>query len=64
MANPTIRPPSCQKLLSYMGGWLSALGWQAFIAVAAFQAGALILTLASVAEPSYVPTQWYARDLQ
>lgn len=21
-------PPSCQKVLSYISGWLSALGWQ------------------------------------
>ena len=51
-------PLSCQKFLSYLAGWLSALGWQAFIAVAAYQAGALILTLASVTNPSYVPAPW------
>ncbi|KAF2715999.1 GABA-specific permease [Polychaeton citri CBS 116435] len=51
-------PPSAQKFLSYIAGWLSALGWQAFIAVSAYQAGALILTLASVANPSYQPAPW------
>ena len=48
-------PPSCQAFMSYMSGWLSALGWQAFIAVAAYQAGALILTLATLNSPDYVP---------
>lgn len=38
-----------------MSGWLSALGWQAFIAVAAYQAAALILTLAALQSPSYSP---------
>lgn len=47
-------PPSCQRFLSYIAGWLSALGWQAFIAVAAFQGGVLILNLATLKNPNYV----------
>ena len=53
-------PPNAQKFLSYLSGWLSALGWQAFVAVAAYQAGAMILVLASVNESSYSPTPWWA----
>lgn len=51
-------PPSVQRFLSYISGWLSALGWQAFIAVAAYQGGVLILNLATLKNPDYVPTQW------
>ena len=47
-------PPSCQRFLSYIAGWLSALGWQAFIAVAAYQGGVLILNLATLKNPTYV----------
>ena len=52
-------PPSTQKLLSYIVGWLSALGWQAFVAVSAYQAGALILVLASEGNPSYTPLPYH-----
>ncbi|KAF2724292.1 amino acid transporter [Polychaeton citri CBS 116435] len=51
-------PPSIQKTLSYISGWLSALGWQAFIASAAFGTGQLILLCASTANPSFVFTAW------
>ena len=51
-------PPSCQKFLSYIVGWLSALGWQAAIAVTAFGAGNIILQMAALSNPSYVPTAW------
>ncbi|KAK5131255.1 hypothetical protein LTR08_001160 [Meristemomyces frigidus] len=51
-------PVRTQKFLSYISGWLSALGWQAFIAVSAYQAGNLILILASVGYPGYTPTAW------
>ena len=46
-------PPSMQRFLSYVSGWLAALGWQAFIAVSAYQSGSLILTMASMQNPSY-----------
>ncbi|GAB7328266.1 hypothetical protein MBLNU13_g00277t2 [Cladosporium sp. NU13] len=51
-------PPSMQKILSYISGWLAALGWQAFIASSAYQTGNVILILASMNNPSYVPTVW------
>lgn len=47
-----------QKILSYISGWLAALGWQAFIASSAYQTGNVILILASMQNPSYVPTVW------
>ncbi|KAK5161468.1 hypothetical protein LTS14_001264 [Recurvomyces mirabilis] len=51
-------PPSMQKFLSSISGWLSALGWQAFIASAAFQSAATILTVAAMNFPSYTPQVW------
>ena len=48
-------PPSCQKFLSYIVGWLSALGWQAAIAVTAFGAGNVILQMAALNHPGYIP---------
>jgi choline transport protein len=51
-------PRSIQKFLSYVSGWLAALGWQAFIAVSAYQSGSLILTMASMQNPSYQPSVW------
>lgn len=57
-------PLRAQKYLSYFSGWLSALGWQAFIAVAAYQGGELILVLASVSNPSYTPQPWFVRPVQ
>ena len=51
-------PPRIQAPLSYMVGWLAALGWQAFLTSAAYPSGQLILIAASVMNPSYVPTRW------
>lgn len=51
-------PPRLQKPLSYLTGWLSALGWQAFAAASAFATGNIILILASITNPQYVPTKW------
>ena len=50
--------PSCQAVLSYISGWLSALGWQAFIAVAAYGTGQLILICAVVDNPTIITTPW------
>lgn len=41
--------------MSYLSGWLSALGWQAFVAVAAYQAGNLMLVLSTLQFPRYEP---------
>jgi choline transport protein len=51
-------PPSQQRLLSYVVGWLSALGWQAAIATTAYGAGNSILLIAALSNPEYIPTQW------
>lgn len=51
-------PPSLQRPLSYLSGWLSALGWHSFIAAASYSTGNQILILASTSHPSYEPTAW------
>ena len=52
-------PASCQKFLSYFVGWLSALGWQASIALTSFAAGNVTLELASAMHPTYTPGLWH-----
>ncbi|KAK5702006.1 hypothetical protein LTR97_004824 [Elasticomyces elasticus] len=51
-------PPSMQNFLSYISGWLSALGWNSNIAVTAYVAANIILALVSLANPSYTPQPW------
>ncbi|THV93304.1 amino acid permease [Aureobasidium pullulans] len=52
-------PAKYQKSLSYFVGWLSALGWQASIALTSFAAGNVILELASIMHPTYTPALWH-----
>ncbi|THX18306.1 amino acid permease [Aureobasidium pullulans] len=52
-------PAQYQKSLSYFVGWLSALGWQASIALTSFAAGNVILELASIMHPTYTPALWH-----
>jgi choline transport protein len=51
-------PPRMQNFLSYVSGWLSALGWQALIAVTAYSAGQDILILASL-NGQFEPKAWH-----
>lgn len=53
-----VAPRSVQRPLSYLSGWLSALGWHAFIAAASYATGNIILILAQLGNPSYTPTAW------
>ncbi|KAF7195381.1 putative amino-acid permease C15C4.04c [Pseudocercospora fuligena] len=52
-------PLGAQKALSYWIGWLSALSWQGFIASSCFQAGNLVLILASLTHPMFAPMPWH-----
>lgn len=52
-------PPSQQKFLSYVVGWLSALGWQAVVAGGSFSTSSLLLQLISFNHPSYKPQNWH-----
>jgi amino acid transporter len=51
-------PPSYQKPLSYLTGWMSALSWQAGNASGSFLTGSLIQALISINNPNYDPTNW------
>jgi len=51
-------PKSMQKYLSYVVGWVSALGWQAGTASSAYLTGTMIQGLIVLNNPSYTPTRW------
>ncbi|RMY49193.1 hypothetical protein D0865_07637, partial [Hortaea werneckii] len=52
-------PKSQQHFLSFLVGWLAALGWQALIATTAYAASVLILALAALYHPAYLPQNWH-----
>ena len=51
-------PRKCQRLLSYMTGWMSALSWQAGAASGSFLTGTIIQGLMTVNDPGYEPKSW------
>jgi len=51
-------PKKFQRFLSYVVGWISALGWQAGTASTAFLTGTMIQGLIVLNHPDYVPTRW------
>ncbi|KAK4550236.1 hypothetical protein LTR36_003203 [Oleoguttula mirabilis] len=51
-------PRSCQRLLSYVSGWLSILCWQAGNASGMFLAGYMVQSLAVLRNPSYAAPVW------
>lgn len=51
-------PPSSQKFLSYITGWLSSMSYQAGNASGFFLAGTIIQCLAMVNYPSYDAPNW------
>ncbi|CAO1600487.1 hypothetical protein XANCAGTX0491_004176 [Xanthoria calcicola] len=53
-----LAPASCRKFLSYIMGWLVICGWQALVASSAYLSANLILTLVTMNNPGYSPTQW------
>ncbi|KAL8728263.1 MAG: hypothetical protein Q9166_005503 [cf. Caloplaca sp. 2 TL-2023] len=52
-------PAFCQKYLSYISGWLLAMGWQGSVLVISFVAGTIIQGLITLQDPSYEPQQWH-----
>ncbi|KAL2434640.1 putative amino-acid permease C15C4.04c [Exophiala dermatitidis] len=54
-----LSPKSTQKFLSYIVGWLSAIGWQAGYASIAFIAGTLIQGLIVLNDESYIFKRWH-----
>jgi choline transport protein len=51
-------PPSCQKFLSYITGWVSTLSWQAGNASGGFLCGTLIQSLIIIKNPDYAAPGW------
>ncbi|KAL8683006.1 MAG: hypothetical protein Q9186_001001 [Xanthomendoza sp. 1 TL-2023] len=52
-------PRWCQKYLSYITGWLLAMGWQGSIVGLSFVAGTIVQGLITLNNPSYEPQQWH-----
>lgn len=51
-------PRKYQKPLSYTSGWLSSLCWQSFVASDCLYSAQLIMSVASIANPDFVPKTW------
>ncbi|KAL9003986.1 MAG: hypothetical protein Q9188_003171 [Gyalolechia gomerana] len=58
-----LAPPSCQRFLSYLTGWLTVAGWQAFVASACYLSGTLIQGLIILQHPGYQPKFWHGTFL-
>ncbi|KAI9040337.1 choline transport protein [Aspergillus affinis] len=54
-----LAPPSAMKLLSYLTGWLTVIGWQATYATSCFLCGTLIQGLIVLTNPTYEPQSWH-----
>lgn len=52
-------PPSIQKFLSYMVGWLCAIGWQVYLAGVCFMVGSIIQGLLVLNVEGYVWHNWH-----
>ena len=53
-------PPSSQKYLSYMTGWLTMIGWQSAITGIGMLVATIIQGVAVLNNPDYSPTRWQA----
>ncbi|KAL8826829.1 MAG: hypothetical protein Q9170_007253 [Blastenia crenularia] len=58
-----LAPASCQRFLSYLTGWLTVAGWQAFVASACYLSGTLIQGLIVLRNPGYHPKLWHGTFL-
>ena len=54
-----LAPRSSRKVLSYITGWLTVLGWQANIAAASYLTGTAIQGIIVLTSPSYNPKGWH-----
>ncbi|KAL4887126.1 amino acid/polyamine transporter I [Aspergillus karnatakaensis] len=52
-------PRRCQKFLSYITGWLTAIGWQCAIVTIAMLAGTIIQGLIVLNDPGYKFERWH-----
>ncbi|KAI4199835.1 MAG: hypothetical protein LQ350_004366 [Teloschistes chrysophthalmus] len=54
-----LTPMSCRKFLSYLTGWVTVTGWQAFVASVFYLTGTLIQGLIVLEHPDYEPKLWH-----
>ncbi|KAL8808966.1 MAG: hypothetical protein Q9200_003855 [Gallowayella weberi] len=54
-----LAPSCCGKFLSYLTGWLTVAGWQAFVASACYLCGTMIQGLIVLQHPTYTPELWH-----
>lgn len=52
-------PPSAQKILSYLMGWLCVLGWQSGVAIGSFLAATEIQGLIVLNNENYIYERWH-----
>ncbi|KAM0723329.1 hypothetical protein Q7P37_001531 [Cladosporium fusiforme] len=52
-------PERVQKPLSYFVGWLSAIGWQVYLAGVCFMVSGIIQGMIALNDESYVPARWH-----
>lgn len=55
-----LAPPKNQKFLSYVTGWSTVLGWQAFCASVGYLNGTMTRGLITLIDPSYDPHPWHS----
>ena len=55
-----LAPPKYQKFLSYITGWLTVLGWQAFVASVGFLNGTMTQGLIILTDLTYEPHPWHS----
>ncbi|KAJ5152408.1 choline transport protein [Penicillium capsulatum] len=54
-----LAPPSAMKILSYLTGWLTVIGWQATYATSCYLCGSLIQGLIVLTNSDYKPHNWH-----
>ncbi|KAK5163867.1 uncharacterized protein LTR77_010261 [Saxophila tyrrhenica] len=52
-------PRRYQKLLSYLSGWLTAIGWQMYLASVCFLVGTIVQGLIALNTPDYIYERWH-----
>ncbi|KAJ4301530.1 hypothetical protein N0V90_003623 [Kalmusia sp. IMI 367209] len=52
-------PRKYQKILSYYSGWLTAVGWQVYLASVCFLVGTIIQGLIALNNPEYSYARWH-----
>ncbi|RMZ77239.1 hypothetical protein DV738_g4527, partial [Chaetothyriales sp. CBS 135597] len=52
-------PPRYQQILSYISGWLTAIGWQVYNASVAFLVGTIIQGLIVLNDETYLYKRWH-----